>query len=141
MVSTLDFNKLFDTYKKAVFAKDVDALMGIYGKDFVAFDMWGVWSHIGAGAWREVVHKWLTTLGSESVVVEFEDIQVVPGGDVAAASATVAYKAVSQSGEILRSMQNRLTWVAKQTNGDWRIVHQHTSAPVSPSTLTAILHR
>ena len=129
MAVPLDFNRFFNAYKKAVFNKDVGALMELYDEDFIAFDMWGAWSHIGAGPWREVNRKWLTTLGSESVLVEFEDIRVIPGNDVAAASATVSYKALSQSGEILRSMQNRLTWVAKQTDGDWKIVHQHTSAP------------
>jgi ketosteroid isomerase-like protein len=136
-----DFDSLFNTYKSAVLDKDVGALMDIYDKDFIAFDMWGAWSYVGEGPWREVNHDWLTSLGSESVVVDFDDITITPGVDVAAATATVSYKAVSEAGEILRSMQNRLTWVARPVNGVWKIVHQHTSAPVDSSTMKAVLHR
>jgi ketosteroid isomerase-like protein len=141
MASALDFNSFFNTYKSSVLKKDVGALMGLYDKDLIAFDMWGAWSYIGEGPWGEMNHKWLTSLGSESVLVEFDDISIVSGANVATASATISYKAVSPTGEILRSMQNRLTWVAKQTNGAWKIVHQHTSAPIDPGTMTAILHR
>ncbi|MGA7196667.1 hypothetical protein [Roseiarcus sp.] len=48
--------------------------------------------------------EWLTTLGSESVLVDFDDIRIFPGADFAAAGGTVSYKAISQQGEILRSM-------------------------------------
>lgn len=85
--------------------------------------------------------EWLTTLGSESVLVDFDEIRTFPGADFAAAAATVSYKAVSQQGEILRSMQNRLTWVAKPIHGAWKIGHQHTSAPIDPATMTAKLRR
>ncbi|MGC9956366.1 nuclear transport factor 2 family protein, partial [Roseiarcus sp.] len=61
--------------------------------------------------------------------------------EMAAAYATVTYKAVSETGEVLRSMQNRLTWVAKRKNGGSKIVHQHTSAPIDPGKMSPILHR
>jgi ketosteroid isomerase-like protein len=141
MSPVLDFGSFFDAYKSAVFNKDVDTLMGLYDRDLVAFDLWGAWSHIGETSWREMNEEWLTTLGSESVLVDFEDIRIFPGADFAAAAATVSYKAISQKGEILRSMQNRLTWVAKPIHGAWKIVHQHTSAPIDPATMTAKLRR
>jgi ketosteroid isomerase-like protein len=140
-MSPVDFGGFFDAYKSAVFNKDVDALMGLYDRDFVAFDMWDAWSLVGEGPWREMNQAWLTSLGSESVQVEFDDIKIFPGADLAAATATVSYTAMSQKGEALRSMQNRLTWVAKQTNGAWKIVHQHTSAPIDSATMRAKLHR
>ncbi len=115
--------------------------MGLYDKDLIAFDLWEDWSHVGEGPWREMNAHWLGSLGSESVLVEFDDIAIVPGADVAAASATVSFKALSREGKILRSMQNRLTWVAKQTYGVWKIVHQHTSAPIDSATMKVKLQR
>lgn len=141
MNSPMDFVGFFDTYKSSVLNKDVDALMSIYEHDLVAFDMWNAWSHVGDGSWRETNQNWLGSLGSETVVVEFADINIIAGDDVSAAYATVTYKAVSDTGEVLRSMQNRLTWVAKQSDGIWKIVHQHTSAPIERSTMRARLHR
>jgi len=141
MDSCVDLNSLFDAYKSSVLNKDVDALMSIYEHDFVAFDMWGAWSHVGDESWRGVNEKWLGSLGSATVVVEFDDINIIPSDDVSAACATVTYKSLSDTGEILRSMQNRLTWVAKRKDGIWKIAHQHTSAPIEPSTMRAKLHR
>jgi ketosteroid isomerase-like protein len=141
MQSHTDLSSLFDTYKSSVLNKDGDALMSIYGHDFVAFDMWGAWCLVGDGPWREVIQKWLGSLGSGTVVIEFDDINIIPGDDVSAAHATVTYRGLSDTGEILRSMQNRLTWIAKRTDGIWKIVHQHTSAPIEPGTMIARLHR
>ena len=141
MTSTLDFNGFFESYKSAVLNKDVGALMALYDEDFIAFDLWGAWRYVGEGPWHQMNEGWLTSLGSESVVVAFDDIETTPGADVAAAYATVSYKAVSEAGATLRSMQNRLTWVAKRKNGVWKIVHQHSSAPIDPETMRAILHR
>jgi ketosteroid isomerase-like protein len=136
-----DFMSLFEAYQSSVLKKDAAALTALYDKDVVAFDMWRDWSHAGEERWGEMNEKRLGSLGSESVVVEFGDINIVVGDDVASAHATVTYKAVSETGDVLRSMQNRLTWVAKRKNRAWKIVHQHTSAPIDPSTMRAILHR
>ena len=140
MEQRLDFNSFFEVYKSSVLNKQVDKLLDLYGQDLVAFDMWGSWSY-GGNSWRDMNQQWLGSLGSESVVVEFDDIETLLGAEIAAAYATVAYKAMSETGEVLRSMQNRLTWVAKQTNGGWKIVHQHTSAPIDPGKMSPKLHR
>ena len=99
MQSHTDLSSLFDTYKSSVLNKDVDALMSIYGHDFVAFDMWGAWCHVGDGPWREVIQKWLGSLGSGTVVIEFDDINIIPGDDVSAAHATVTYRGLSDTGD------------------------------------------
>ena len=31
-------------------------------------------------------------------------------------------------------MNNRLTWGLRKTHGTWKVVHEHTSAPVDMST-------
>jgi len=141
MPAPADLNSFFDIYRSAVLAKDVDAMMSIYGPDFTAFDMWGAWSLVGEAPWLEMNKDWLGSLGSESVIVEFDDITIIPGTDVAAAHATLTFKAVSDKGETLRSMQNRLTWVAKRTDGIWKIIHQHTSVPIEPAGMKPRLHR
>ena len=142
MPQAFDFNSFFETYKSAVLTKEVgDALMALYDKDFFAFDMWDRWSYEGEGPWRQMNQRWLESLGSESVAVELDDVSVVSGGDIAAAYATVSYKALSETGKKLRSMQNRLTSVAKRKDGTWKILHQHTSAPIDPGAMRAMLHR
>ncbi len=136
-----DFDSFFEAYKSSVLNKQVDRLMDLYDEDVIAYDMWGRWSYVGAGSWREMNQGWLGSLGSETVVVEFDEVSTVHDAEVAAAYATVTYKAVSEAGETLRSMQNRLTWVVKRKNGAWKIVHQHTSAPIDPDKFSPILRR
>ena len=141
MEQTLDFNGFFEAYKSSVLNKQVDQLLDLYDRDLIAFDMWDRWSYAGGDSWREMNQQWLGSLGSESVVVEFDDVNTLYGAEMAAAYATVTYRAMSETGEVLRSMQNRLTWVAERKNGGWKIVHQHTSAPIDPVKMSPILHR
>ena len=133
--------RILETYKAAVFARDVDALMRLYDPGVRVFDAWGVWSYEGSAAWRGAVEGWFTSLRTERVKVNFEDVQTVEGRDVALVSAIVTYAGISAQGEPLRSMQNRLTWVLRTTGHVPRIVHEHSSAPIGFDDSKAILQR
>ena len=133
--------RILETYKAAVLAKDVQAFMRMYDPDVRVFDAWGVWSYEGAAAWQVAVEGWFTSLGTGSVKVEFADVQSLAGGDFASVSAIVTYAGISAQGEPLRSMENRLTWVLRMRGHVWRIVHEHTSAPVGFEDSRAILQR
>ena len=115
MEQTLDFNRLLRRLQivRTEQASSIQ-LLDLYDQDLIAFDMWGRWSYADADSWRDTNEQWLGSLGSESVVVEFDDINTLYGAEMAAAYATVTYRAVSETGEVLRSMQNRLTWVAER---------------------------
>ena len=133
--------RVFEAYKAAVFAKDVEAFLALYGQDVHIFDMWGEWSYNGLEAWRGMVTDWFGTLGTERVAVDLDDLQTIVAQDVAVAHAFVTYKGLSAEGRELRAMHNRLTWVLKQENGAWKIIHEHTSAPVDFKTAKVILQR
>ncbi len=128
--------QVLDAYKAAVFAKDVDALVALYDQNVCVFDMWSKWSYDGLDAWRGAVTDWFGSLGSDRVAVEFEEVQTIMAQEVAIVHAFVIYKGVSAEGEALalRAMTNRLTWALGQKGGDWKIVHEHTSAPVNFKT-------
>lgn len=133
--------QVLDDYKAAVFAKDVDSFVALYDPDVLVFDMWGVWSYNGIAAWREMVSGWFGSLGTERVVVDFSDAQTIVTQDLAVAHAFVTYKAVSADGVDLRSMNNRLTVTLRQKGDGWKIVHQHTSAPIDFETAKVIFKR
>ena len=134
-------HRLFDAYQTAVYGKDVDAFVELFDADIFAFDMWGQWSYQGIDAWRKMAAGWLGSLGTDRVVVEFADIHVTTASDLAYAHATVTFRAVDLDGKKLREMQNRLTWALAYSPGGWKIVHQHTSAPVDPATGKLILKK
>lgn len=133
--------RVIDSYQAAVLAKDVDALMRLYHPAARVFDTWGVWLYEGAPSWQRAVEGWFTSLASESVRVSFSDVQTISERALATVSAIVTYAAESAQGEPLRSMQNRITWVLRETGHVLRIVHEHTSAPIGFDDSKAILTR
>jgi uncharacterized protein (TIGR02246 family) len=135
-------DELLERYRTAAHAKDVDAFAALYDDDVLVFDMWGRWTYDGLDAWRAGVADWFGSLGEERVAVEFDDVRTVVGDDVAAASAFVTFRGLSADGEELRSMQNRVTWTLRRTSdGTWKVVHEHTSAPLDFETSKPILRR
>src|SRR5436190_22476235 len=122
---------MLSAYADAVRAKDVDAFVGLYADDVRNFDLWDQCSYDGKDALRGMVAEWFGSLADdEQVAVTFDDVRSQAGPDVAAVSAFTTFAAVSPDGTELRSMNNRLTWVLrKETDGSWKIVHEHTSAP------------
>jgi uncharacterized protein (TIGR02246 family) len=136
-----EVESLLDAYRVAVDAKDVDAFVAIFADDVRVFDMWGTWSHDGIDAWREMAEGWFGSLGDERVRVDFDDVQTTVGEDVAVLSAFVTFAGLSADGEELRSMNNRLTWGLRTVDGTWKVVHEHTSAPVEMATGKVDLRR
>jgi uncharacterized protein (TIGR02246 family) len=136
-----EIESLFETYKNAVYRKDLEAFLSIYDDEVLVFDMWMDWSYDGLAAWRGMVTGWFGSLGTVKDVVTFEEIGIRTSGDLAVVTAYVRFAAVDPAGEELRHLYNRLTWVVRKRDGTWKIVHQHTSAPVEGETLKAILSR
>jgi uncharacterized protein (TIGR02246 family) len=137
----MELESLFKIYKTAVFQKDVEAFVSIFDEDVRVFDMWQHWAYDGLPAWREVAENWFTSLGSDNDVVTFDEIQVHESGDLAIITALMKFTAVSEKGEELRYLQNRMTWIARKKDEDWKIIHQHTSSPVDVETMKVILKR
>jgi uncharacterized protein (TIGR02246 family) len=133
--------QLLETYKAAVHAKDVEAFAALFADDVRVFDMWGRWSHDGVAAWRAMAAEWFGSVGTDRVVVEFDDVQVLVAQDLAIAHAFVTFKGVSAEGVESRAMNNRLTWGLRRHGEGWKVVHEHTSAPVDPETGKVMLKR
>ena len=133
--------QVLESYRSAVYAKDVVAFMRLYDPGVRVFDTWGVWSYEGSEAWQKAIEGWFTSLGTERVKVSFDDVSTSAGREFAVVSAIVTYAATSAQGEPLRAMQNRLSWGLKTSGHVLRIIHEHTSAPVGFEDAKAILQR
>jgi ketosteroid isomerase-like protein len=134
-------HRVIDVYRAAVLARDVEAFMRLYHPTVRVFDTWGVWLYPDASSWRTAVEGWFTSLGNEKVRASFSEVQITAEQPLAMVSAIVTYAAESARGEQLRSMQNRITWVLRETGHVLRIVHEHTSAPIGFEDFKAILTR
>lgn len=131
--------KMIESYQEAVLTKNVDSFCAIYDADVHIFDMWGQWSMRGIDAWRAMAQGWFSSLGTEGVIVDANNIESVITDDLAVGHAIFTYTAMSAAGEKLRSLDNRITVVLKRTNDVWKVIHEHTSAPIDHATLKANL--
>jgi len=136
-----DIESLFESYKNAVLHRDVEAFISIFDEDLRVFDMWE-WEYNGLAPWRNMVGGWFSFVdASEKIVVAFEDIRINAAGEMTVASAFARFSSVSGSGEELRHLYNRFTWVAQKKQGQWKIIHEHTSGPADHKTLKVALQR
>lgn len=136
-----DPREVLAAYEAAVYAKDVDAFVALYDENVRIFDLWGQWVYEGARAWREMATGWFSSVGTDTILVEMDEVKTVHSGDIAVTHAFLTYKGVSAEGTVLRAMQSRHTWVLRQKDGVWKIVHEHSSAPVDLETMKVILQR
>lgn len=126
--------QLLHGYTQSVLAKDVEAFVALYAADVRVFDMWHRWSHDGQQPWREMVQGWFGSLRDERVLVAFSEVRTRVAQDLAVLHAFVSFAAIDAGGATLRSMTNRITMALVRQGDGWKIVHQHTSAPIDGET-------
>lgn len=125
-----DISALIETFKRTVFAKEVAGFLALFDRDVVIFDLWKKWAHRGIDAWRQTVAEWFDQTGENRDAVSLDDVVISGDGGFRAVTAFVTFSCTSPTGAVLRAMSERLTWILAKKAGAWKIVHQHTSAPV-----------
>ena len=128
----------FDAYRNAVQARDLDAFITLYAHDVRVFDLWGTFACDGHDAWRRPIGAWFASLGEGRVEVAFDDVRIHGDEPVAAVDAFIHYRNVAADGSLQNAMRNRLTWLLEKRATGWTIVHEHTSAPLDPTTSKAM---
>jgi len=124
--------QVVEAYRSAIWEKNAEALIDLYAADVRVFDLWGAWSYQGAEAWRKAIDQWFDSMGAERVRVTMEGVRINAERPLGTVTAIVHYAGISAKGEELRAILNRLSWVLKPDEGGWKIVHEHTSAPIGP---------
>ena len=132
---------LLKEYKEAVYEKDIPRFIKLFDEEVLVFDMWQQWEYKGITAWTVMVENWFNSLGTNRDELRFEEVVIHEQGLVAVVTAIARFAAVSQTGEELRYLQNRLTWVLQKKEVTWKIIHQHTSSPIDFETMKPILKK
>lgn len=133
------FGRILNSYKAAVFDKDVEAFLALYDEEVHVFDMCCMWSLRGLASWRKMTTKWFSSLDSDRVVINIKNAEATLSGQLAVGHAILTYTAISDEGIELRSLSNRITMAIKHSGQSWKIMHEHTSAPIDPRSLKAEL--
>ena len=135
----MEIKDFFKVYQDSAWQKDAAAMINLYHEQAVIFDMWDQHYLSNPSEWTKVIEDWLGSLGTEKVKVEFDRIEIHQSGNIGFANALIQFQAISSEGVILRSMKNRITLGFSKAKDEWKVIHQHTSAPISSNGLKAIL--
>jgi len=135
----MEIEDFFKIYQKSAWDKDSSAMISLYDEQALIFDMWDQGYISNPSEWSKIIIDWLGSLCEEKVKVEFEMVKIHQSGNVGFATALILFQAISSEGAVLRSMKNRISLGFSKFEDGWKVIHQHTSAPVSSDGLTAIL--
>ena len=73
--------------------------------------------------------------------VEAKDLHIIPDQKITGLYAYFTFTGESDSGEVMHSMDNRFTWILKNQKSNWKIIHEHSSAPIDFESNKVILKR
>ncbi|HVJ36460.1 MAG TPA: nuclear transport factor 2 family protein [Stenotrophomonas sp.] len=139
MTDSDPFTAFLSGYAAAVRARDVTAFLSLYDPSLHVFDMWQTAPLAGLPAWRAMAEGWFGGLGDEVVVVTWRQAQSQVSGDLASGQAILNFAAQAPDGSVLRALDNRLSVTLRRGPDGWKVVHEHTSAPIEHGTMAAVL--
>lgn len=122
-----EIRRLLDRWVEAVRANDVDRIMSTYTPDVLAYDAIGSLRFEGAEAYGR---HWKACLEMCPGPMRFEmhDVHVAADGDVGFAHGLIHCGATNDKGEEEAAWM-RATQCFRRVDGEWRIAHEHHSAP------------
>ena len=128
--------EVLGTWAAAVGARDVDRIMVHYAPDLVAFDAVLGLRFEGRDAYRK---HWQACLGMcpGTMIFEVRDQKVAVRDDLAFSYGLARCGVVDADGQEKASWM-RATVYYRRIRGEWRIVHEHWSAPFDPETGKAL---
>lgn len=131
--------QVLHAYRNAVAARDVEAFLALYDDHVQLFEMWDHYDITGIDAWRELVVDWFGAHPGEALEARLDDVSTVTGQDVAFAHMSMTFAIVAPGGELSYEQAHRMTLGLQRKGGVWKIVHEHTSMPISNETGKGIL--
>lgn len=131
-----EIRRLQAEWENALRAKDLDRLMALYSRDIALFDVQPPFRTDGLAAVREL---WETALPAfpEGFHIETRRLSLTAGEDTAFAH--WQFRIVSEEPhENLVPTWLRVSAGYRKLHGEWKIVHEHVSLPVDPTTQEAV---
>jgi uncharacterized protein (TIGR02246 family) len=132
-----EIRALLDRWADAFRRKDVDAVMAVYarGDEVVAYDLVPPLAYGGSEAYRRDYADFFAEFKGP-MQVEFRDLRIVAGDDVAFAHGLERMAGTLTDGTSFETWL-RVTQGYRRVNGRWLAVHDHVSVPAEPKTQKA----
>ena len=122
-------------WTRALHAKDLDALMALYARDTIAFDLMPP-SAVEAGHYRRNFERWFAMMASP-IEYEIHDLRIAASGDVAFSHNLGHVKGTRANGE-KADYWVRVTVGFQKRSGHWLVTHDHVSMPFDMETGKAV---
>lgn len=123
---------ILENIAEGVRAKKASQMAQDYAEDIIAFDVVDPLQYSGKDEVQARSEQWLSQFAEDRVGFEMADINITVDGDVAFSSALDHVSGKTKDGEI--DMWWRATTGFRKIDGEWKIVHIHSSAPFNPET-------
>lgn len=132
----LEIRSLIQRWIAAVQAKDLDGIAAPYADDILAFDAIKALQFKGKAAYRA---HWEACMAfcPGPMVFEMEQLQIHASTDLAFAHWLNKCGSVAEEE---RSCYMRVTVGYARVNGEWKVVHEHWSAPFDMESGTALFN-
>jgi uncharacterized protein (TIGR02246 family) len=127
---------LLAKWTRALHAKDLDALMGFYAPDAVAFDLMPPQQVRGADRYRKNFARWFAAMPGP-INYEIHDLTVMVSDEVAFCHSLSHIDATRANGE-KADYWVRVTVGFQKRNGQWLVTHDHVSMPFDMGTQKAV---
>lgn len=125
-----ELHEFMEQFAAAVATGNLDELMSFYDEDVVAFDMMPPLAWSGKAKYRGN-WKGFTDYFKFPVNFDFEEQKICVSGDVAFVHGLIRMGADPKDGGPRMDSWMRNTVGLRKTDGEWRIVHDHYSVPIS----------
>ncbi|WP_069166759.1 YybH family protein [Nocardia altamirensis] len=137
MSDAAEIQRVIDTWVGAFRDRDVAAALGVHAEDAVSFDIVPPLRYIGTEAYRQ---PWVETFENfvGPIEVELRDLDITVGTDLAFSRSLNRMTGTMRSGDLV-DLWYRWTACFQKRDGQWLIVHDHTSAPTNFADGTAVL--
>jgi uncharacterized protein (TIGR02246 family) len=134
--SEAQIRELLDGWLQAVRDRDIKRIMSCYAPDVVAYDAIAALQFKGAEAYGK---HWEACLSmcTGPMIFEIRELNIEAEDDVAFAHWLNCCGATDENGEE-KSSWMRVTAGYRRIKGNWRIVHEHFSAPFDMATGKAL---
>lgn len=129
--------QLFEDFKKAFKARDLDAIMSLYDVNVVAYDISPPLEYRGRENYRKAWQAFFDAYQGP-VEVEIKEPTIGFSGGLAYSINLECYRGVLKSGE-KSEIWVRITDVYHKVGGKWQIVHEHVSVPTDFETGKSML--
>ena len=127
---------LIDAWQYAVIAKDIEQIVSYYADDITSFDAVGALQFKGKAAYRAHWEECMKVCPGPGIF-EFHELHVVSAEDSAFAHWLARCGGTDEQGET-KACWMRVTAGYQRLQGEWKVVHEHWSAPFEMQSGTVL---